>query len=132
MLVAASPWARRPRKPGPALVPAPWRLGSLGHERRDQKGNTALEPGVITWLQLRFGGGVWAAARGEQASLVAQARSTAMAIAAAPFTGAIPMAAGWSGCRNRRAAWKPRSPPQANSPTALEIRTKLMVKTTKI
>ena len=96
----------------------------MGHERRDQKGNTPLEPGVITWLQLRFGGGVWAAARGEQASLVAQTRSIAIAMAAAPFTGAIPMAAGWSGYGNRRAASEPRSPPQANSPTALEISTK--------
>ena len=53
------------------LVPAPFRLGNLGHERRDQKGNTALDPGVITWLQLHFDGGVSAAAKGAQASLVA-------------------------------------------------------------
>jgi hypothetical protein len=59
------------------LVPAPFRLGNLGHERRDQKGNTALDPGVITWLQLHFDGGVSAAAKGAQASLVAQARSIA-------------------------------------------------------
>ena len=79
------------------LVPAPFRLGNLGHERRDQKGNTALDPGVITWLQLHFDGGVSAAARGAQASLVAQARSIAIAMAAVRLLGAVPMATAWSG-----------------------------------
>jgi hypothetical protein len=51
----------------------PFLLVSLGLGSRDQEGIAALDPGVITWLQLRFGGVVRAAATVDQASLKAKA-----------------------------------------------------------
>jgi len=53
----------------------PFLLVSLGLESRDQERIAALEPGVITWLQLRFGGVVSAAAGLDQASLAAKAQT---------------------------------------------------------
>jgi hypothetical protein len=53
----------------------PFLLVSLGLGSRDQEGIAALEPGVITWLQLRFGGVVRAAAGLDQASLAAKAQT---------------------------------------------------------
>ena len=53
----------------------PFLLVSLGLGSRDQEGIAALEPGVITWLQLRFGGVVNAAADLDQASLAAKAQT---------------------------------------------------------
>ncbi len=53
----------------------PFLLVNLGLGSRDQEGIAALEPGVITWLQLRFGGVVSAAADLDQASLAAKAQT---------------------------------------------------------
>ena len=53
----------------------PFLLVSLGLGSRDQEGIAALEPGLITWLQLRFGGVVSAAADLDQASLAAKAQT---------------------------------------------------------
>ena len=53
----------------------PFLLVSLGLGSRDQEGIAALEPGVITLLQLRFGGVVSAAADLDQASLAAKAQT---------------------------------------------------------
>ena len=51
----------------------PFLLVSLGLGSRDQEGIAALDTGVITWLQLRFGGVVSAAADLDQARLAAKA-----------------------------------------------------------
>ena len=53
----------------------PFLLVSLGLGSRDQEGIAALDTGVITWLQLRFGGVVSAAAGVDQASLEAKAQT---------------------------------------------------------
>jgi hypothetical protein len=52
----------------------PFLLVSLGLGRRDQEGLAALDPGVITWLQLRFGGVVKSASI-DPASLAAKAQT---------------------------------------------------------
>jgi hypothetical protein len=52
----------------------PFLLVSLGLGSRDQEGIAALDPGVITWLQLRFGGVVKSASI-DQASLAAKAQT---------------------------------------------------------
>ena len=53
----------------------PFLLVSLRLGGRNQEGIAALETGVITWLQLRFGGVVSAAADLDQASLAAKAQT---------------------------------------------------------
>ena len=53
----------------------PFLLVSLGLGNRDQEGIVALDPGVITWLQLRFGGLVSAAQGLEIATLAAKAQA---------------------------------------------------------
>ena len=53
----------------------PFLLVSLGLGNRDQEGIVALNPGVITWLQLRFGGLVSAAQGLEIATLAAKAQA---------------------------------------------------------
>ena len=52
----------------------PFLLVSLGLGSRDQEGLAALDPGVITWLQLRFGGVVKSASI-DPASLAAKAQT---------------------------------------------------------
>ena len=52
----------------------PFLLVSLSLGSRDQEGIAALDPGVITWLQLRFGGVVKSASI-DQASLAAKAQT---------------------------------------------------------
>ena len=53
----------------------PFLLVSLGLGSRDQEGIVALDTGVITWLQLRFGGVVGAATGLDQATLAAKAQT---------------------------------------------------------
>ncbi len=53
----------------------PFLLVSLGLGSRDQEGLAALDSGVVSWLQLRFGGVIRATSGVDQATLAAKAQA---------------------------------------------------------